>query len=136
MKPFALAAALALAAAAPQIALAADFLEADKVACTFTQMLECVEGKCKGTPADAQAKAEIMIFDFEAKKGSTRTGGTVKPSGDIADDKVEGNLRSFRFGPNKDAMVKVTLDKAGKLTIFMGMMGKEELRGEATCVEE
>jgi hypothetical protein len=136
MKSLAFVSVLALAAAAPRVALAADFLEADNVACTASQMLECVEGKCKGTPADAAAKAEVLVVDFERKKGATRTGGTMKPAGDIADDKVEGGVRSFQFGPSKDAMVKITLAKDGTLTIFMGTMGKEELRAEATCVEE
>jgi len=137
MKSLAIVSALALIAAAPQAALAqADFLTAKKIACTPVQTLECADGKCKATPVSEKDKAEVLVVDFTTKKSAVRTAGVSKDFGEIGEDKVEGSVRTFQLGESKDSMIKVTLDKAGKLTLFMGTEGKQELRAEATCVVE
>ena len=134
MKPLAIVSALALVAAAPHAASAqGDFLTAKKVSCTPVQMLECdAQNQCKGTPVTEKDKTEILVLDFGAKKGSIRIGGETKPFGDVTEEKVEGESRTFLLGES-GSTVKGTLDKAGKLTLFLG---GPQSRAEATCVAE
>ncbi len=134
MKAFVIVSAAALAAAAPHAALAqADFLTAKKVACTPVQMVECdAQNQCKATPVTEKDKTEILVLDFAAKKGAIRVGSEAKPFGDVAGDKVEGGMRSFELGESGN-MIKATLDKAGKLVLYVG---GNQSRAEATCVAE
>ncbi len=132
---FAVAAALAL----PQPAAAqTDFLTVKKVACTPDSVTRCTAAdKCETRPASARDKSELLVIDFATKKISVRKGGEVKDFGEVVEETVSGDVRSFGMTEagkgGQGEKVGMRLTKAGKLTLLMGGNGN---KAEATCAVE
>lgn len=130
---FSVAVGLALPQAAAQTA---DFLTVAKIACTPDRITRCpAPDKCESKDATAQDKAELLVVDFTAKKASVRKAGQAKEFGDVVDDKVSGEMRTFsvKSGGGSAEMLAITLTKAGKLTL---LLDGEKHRAEATCAAE
>jgi hypothetical protein len=130
---------LALALALPQPAAAqTDFTKAPKVACTPDSVTRCeAADKCTTRSASARDKTEVLVIDFAGKQASVRKGDQTKRFGDVIDDKVEGELRSFAVAESgrggQGEKLGATLSKSGKLTLLLGGNGN---KAEATCTAE
>jgi hypothetical protein len=125
---------VALGLALPQAAAqTADFLTAKKVACVPDRIIRCdAANKCETKDATAADKTEVLVIDFTVKKASVRKAGKEEPFGDVADDKVEGELRTFAVKSGNESMA-MRLTKAGALTL---LLEGEKNRAEATCSAE
>jgi len=118
----------------PAAAQTADFLTVAKIACTPDRITRCsAPDKCESKDATAQDKAELLVIDFAAKKASVRKGGETKAFGDVVDDKVGGEVRSFSVKAGGSESLAITLTKAGKLTL---LLDGDKHRAEATCAAE
>jgi hypothetical protein len=132
--PGAVAAALLFLALAPPAAAEADLTAAAKLVCRPDSLTRCQAGQCKTEPASARHKAEPLIIDFAAKKVFSRIGGDLRPEGDLTDDETTGGTRRFAMiVPRDGSKVRMTLTKAGKLTIAVGAEGD---KAEAICAPE
>jgi hypothetical protein len=122
-------------AAAPAAAQQTDFLAAGKVVCVPERMVQCDEAnKCESEDASEADKQELLVVDFAGKKYITRVDGKDEPAGEVSEDKVEGQTRSFVLRTTEDGgTFPATLSAAGKLTI---KLDGERARLEAACKVE
>jgi len=119
----------------PAAAQTADFLTVAKIACAPDRITRCsAPDKCESKDASPQDKAELLVIDFAAKKAAVRKSGETKPFGDVVDEKVSGDIRSFsvKAGGGSESLA-ITLTKEGKLTL---LLDGDKHRAEATCAAE
>ncbi len=127
--------ALAAALALPQTASAqADVLTAKKVACTPEKVTRCKSAgvECESKEATARDKTQPLILDFEGKKGAMRRDGNERPVGDISEDKVEGDTRTFVLGGGQTP-IAFRMKKDGKTE---GTRADGTLKMEISCKAE
>jgi hypothetical protein len=93
-------------------------------------------GECETRDASPRDKAQLLVIDFAAKEAFMRRDGKERLFGEVAEDKVEGEVRNIviaRGGGETKRMAPFRLAKDGKM---VGTRDDGRIKMEITCKAE